>query len=176
MRVFFIILTIFCFYTASLTSCRAVHTTATVAADTVSTQSATTAAVTTTADSVAHSDADVVDSHVVELVTQVATLYDTAGRVTAQTTTTIERTTSTTAAHTSATVHTTATTDSTATTEATTTEAHHTATSEATKEPTAATHQPLRLRLRWLFIGLLAAFCLIAWHRYKQLANHDYWQ
>ena len=46
---------------------------------------------------------------------------------------------------------------------------------EKVKEPT-ATAQPLRVRFRWLLLGVVAGLLIVGWRRYKQFADHEYWQ
>ena len=78
---------------------------------------------------------------------------------------------------TAATIATHTATDTTATVERDTAAVHHASQTEATKEPAATTRTGgLRLRLRWLLLGIVAALCLLAYHRFKQFANHDYWK
>lgn len=116
-------------------------------------------------------------ANVVEHVVTTTVLYDTAGRVTATTTTTTDRTTATASHTTAATIATHTAKDTAATIERDTAAVHHASHTEAAKEPAATARTGgLRLRLRWLLLGIVAALCLLAYHRFKQFANHDYWK
>lgn len=154
------------FAAATLQGCRTTRKAQTVAVDSTTTAATVVNAAHHTADSVAHQSTAAVGSHVVETATQVTELYDTAGRVTARTTTTFERHTSTNATATEQTIETHTTTDTIARRDTAANSVQTIATTEVTKEPAAA-HHPLRLRLRWLLLGIVAAFCLVVWHQIK---------
>lgn len=159
----------------SLTSCRTGRTVTTIVADSVSAHTATATTAHTVADSGAHSESTATVANVVEHVVTTTVLYDTAGRVTATTTTTTDRTTATATASHSATTATHTEADTTATFTRDTAATHSESHAEKVKEPTPVA-QPLRVRFRWLLLGIVAGLVIVGWRRYKQFADHEYWQ
>lgn len=154
-------------FAATLQGCRTTRKAQTVAVDSVQTAATVINAAHHTADSVAHQSTAAVDSHVVETATQVTELYDTAGRVTARTTTTFERHTSTNATATEQTIETHTTADTVAIRDTTT---HNVLTVSTTEnEKTAPQRQhPVR---RWCLVLLLVGAVVLGYRIHKYQHN-----
>lgn len=171
MRHFFIV--IFWFAVTLQGCCRAVSTTVQTVADSVFTQSTTVEQAHHATDSSAHIESVAAGGFVVESVSQTTELYDTAGRLTARTTTTINRHTETNYNSTSQTVEVAATDDTLLMADTTSHKKLTVSTENFQKEPIKRVRP---LRICYWFLIVLGLIAVIGYYRYKQFCNHDYWQ